>query len=53
MKLHAAIALTLASLASHSRAWTPPGYSYPLTNNRRTGKAAERRAAKQRRRARL
>lgn len=31
----------------------PSGYSYPLTNNRRTGKAAERRAAKQRRRARL
>lgn len=30
-----------------------PGYSYPLTNNRRTGKAAERRKAKQRRRARL
>ena len=28
------------------------GYSYPLTNNRRTGKAAERRKAKQRRRAR-
>ena len=29
-----------------------PCYSYPLTNNRRTGKAAERRKAKQRRRAR-
>lgn len=28
------------------------GYSYPLTKNRRTGKAAERRKAKQRRRAR-
>lgn len=30
----------------------PPGYSYPITNNRHTVKAAERRAAKQRRRAR-
>jgi len=46
-----------------SHGWQPPmtatvpveavGYSYPLTNNRRTGKAAERRKAKQRRRARL
>lgn len=53
MKLHAAIALTLASMAS--RHWQPalsPSYSYPLTNNRHTGKAAERRKAKQRRRAR-
>ncbi|TDN54929.1 hypothetical protein EC843_101988 [Buttiauxella sp. JUb87] len=45
-----------------SHGWQPPmiatipmetnGYSYPLTNNRRTGKAAERRKAKQRRRVR-
>ncbi|WP_314140059.1 hypothetical protein [Buttiauxella noackiae] len=52
MKLHAAIALSLASMTSHFRPFPSSGYSYPLTNNRRTGKAAERRKAKQRRRAR-
>ncbi|MFP2504617.1 hypothetical protein [Buttiauxella gaviniae] len=53
MKLHAAIAITLASMAAQCRSLSSIGYSYPLTNNRRTGKAAERRKAKQRRRARL
>ena len=53
MKLHAAIALTIASMASHFRSLPSIGYSYPLTNSRRTGKAAERRKAKQRRRAKL
>lgn len=56
------IALGVAG-AFMSHGWQPPMiatvpvitpcYSYPLTNNRRTGKAAERRKAKQRRRARL
>lgn len=53
MKLHAAIALTIASMASNWNRVPSIGYSYPITNNRRTGKAAERRAAKQRRRARV
>ncbi len=60
MKTRIAIGVA-GALMSHS--WQPEiiatvpvetvGYSYPLTNNRRTGKAAERRKAKQRRRARL
>lgn len=53
MKLHAAIALTLASMASQRwQSSFSAGYSYPLTNNRRTGKAVERSKAKQHRRAR-
>ncbi|WP_413498927.1 hypothetical protein [Buttiauxella gaviniae] len=60
MKTRVAISVA-GALMSHG--WQEPviatvpvetvGYSYPLTNNRRTGKAAERRKAKQRRRARL
>ena len=59
MKTRALIAISAALM---SQLWQPtpisesmrtPCYSYPLTNNRRTGKAAERRKAKQRRRARL
>ncbi|MRT13689.1 hypothetical protein GJV07_15515 [Enterobacteriaceae bacterium RIT711] len=59
MKTRISIAITTALMAHR---WQPteiaepgraPCYSYPLTNNRRTGKAAERRKAKQRRRARL
>lgn len=59
MKLHTAIAITTALMARSwqpaaiAESWMPGGSSYPLTNNRRTGKAAERRKAKQRRRARL
>jgi hypothetical protein len=53
MKLHAAIALTLASLSRHFNSLPSIGYSYPIANHRHTGKAAERRTAKQRRRARL
>lgn len=59
MKTSVSIALTAALM---NQRWQPApiaipvvthGYSYPITNNRRTGKAAERRAAKQRRRARV
>jgi hypothetical protein len=52
MKLHTAIALTIASLSRNFNSLPSIGYSYPITNHRHTGKAAERRAAKQRRRAR-
>jgi hypothetical protein len=59
MKSRIAIAATIALMLKH---WAPveiakpqrsTGYSYPISTTRRTGKAAERRAAKRRRRARL
>lgn len=60
MKTRIAIGVA-GALMSHG--WQPPMiatvpvitpcYSYPISTTRRTGKAAERRKAKQRRRARL